>query len=337
MPLQLYDRGVRLLITPPADPSAGPPIPLLFNALPPLLGVPSVPQMAIEFSFSQTISPEPNAWMVTIRNASQSSRDSIAGKVKALRLWKPVAPVGLVDGVLVAGGQVVTTTVGGMAHLRLDAGYGGQLVPVLSGAAESVRGRWEGSTHVLEITGSDGGFNIHAAVPKKVFPAQTPAPAILAYLASTLQAVLAPTLGLALLAPFKLPGGATVKGDAVKGITDICDALQLSWWMESVAEQLTIFILREGETLPGVPQVVSPAKIPGAIQLHRAPEPVEGGGLEIVTDLAASIRLARPVLLASAAQQGPYRVESVEHRGANRGGVWTTRAKIRNPAFELGI
>lgn len=326
-----YDRGIRVLVVPPQDLAAATIAPLVFNARTPVNGLAPGPQFHIQFGAQKSLTPAPNAFTVRLYNLAQTTRDTISGTVRRLASWLPAGDVVKVDGVLRPGGQETTTTLAGMAHVRIDAGWGGAMQEVCSGTAERIRTYWQGQDRVTEITGSDGGFNIAVATANRVFPPQTPALAVLEYLAQTLGLTVAPTTGLAAIAGFKLVSGLACSGDCAKAIGDICDALQLSWWVEDGQ----VWILGDGESLPGQPVVVSPQAVPNAIRLRRSPDVLEDGALRIDCALASDLRVGHLVVLAAAEQRGTYRVEAVQHQGDNRGGAFASSATIRDPTALL--
>lgn len=326
MPLQ-YDRGIRVLVIPPQDLGTDAiTLPPVFNARPPVNGLPYEPQFHIQFAVQKTLTPAPNGFTVRLYNLAQTTRDTISGTVRRLASWLPAQDVVKVDGVLRAGGQEVITQLG-MAQVRVDAGWSGALQEVMTGTVERVRTYWQGQDRVTELQGTDGGFNLAVATANRVFPPQTPALAVLEYLAETLGLRVAQTTGLAAIGGFKLVSGLNCSGDCAKAISDICDALQLSWWVEDGQ----VWILGDGESLPGQPIVVSPKGIPNAIRLYRAPEVMENGALKIDCALATDLRVGHLVVLAASEQRGTYRVESVKHAGDNRSGSFASSAVIRDP------
>lgn len=333
MPGLQYDRGVRLTVLPPQDLAGVVRRDLLtFNARPPVPGVRSEPQLAIGFQVQRSLAQPVGTATITIRNLGQTVRDSLAGIVRSQATWKPPAAVVKVDGVLRPGGTEVTSTLAGMAAVRLEAGWGGALEQVFLGTATRVLSRREGPDWVTTIAATDGGFGLSKAVASKVFPPQTPALAVMEYLAQVLGVTLAPTQGLSAIGGFKLVAGLNCQGDCQQAIQDVCDALQLTWWCEDGQ----IWILGDGESLPGQPLVVSPELIPGAIRLYREAEPLEDQGLRLQCALAPSCRVGHLVVLASSQQRGTYRVEAVQHQGEARGGVFMTTAVVRDPVA-LGL
>lgn len=326
--IRQYDRGVRLTVYPPQDLGAAPTLPLVINPRPPLLGVPSEPQLHVTARVTNTLAPTPKTATITIRNLSQTTRDTMAGTVRSVQQWLPPQAVVKVDGVLRPGGQIVTSTLAGMAAVILEAGWAGALEEVFRGTATSVRSRRQGPDWITEIQATDGGFNLAKAAASKQFAPGSTSGAVLAYLAATLGLDLAPTQGLASLQGFVLAGGLSCVGDCAAAIQDMCDALRLLWWVEDGQ----IWILGEGESLPGQPLVVSPEPLPNAIRLYQEAEPIDGSGLRVQCALASALRCGHLVSLASSEQRGVYRVEGVEHDLDNRGGNFATMAVLRDPS-----
>lgn len=327
-----YDRGARVTIFPPQDLGAPVVAPLVFNARPPVQGLAHRPQHHVQFNCQRSLSPEPNPFTLRLYNLGRSTRDTISGTVRRLASWLPPQDVVKIDGILRAGGQQITSTIGGMAAVRIDAGWGGAMQQLFVGTAEQIRTSWEGQDRVTEIRGTDGGFNFVAAQANKTFGPGTPAATVLQYLVETLGMTLAPTGALAALQGFTLVAGLSVQGDCARGISDLLDPAELTWWVEDGL----VYVLGDG-SLPGQPLVVSPQKIPGAIRLFRTPEVMEAGTLRLECALAADMRVGHDVVLAATEQRGTYRVESVQHQGSNRVGAFTTSAVVRSPSAALGI
>jgi hypothetical protein len=332
--IRQYDRGVRVTILPPQDlagPGRGE---ITINARPPLQGVPQEPQIHVQAQVQRSLGPSPGTATIRLYNLAQTTRDQISGTVRSLARWRPSAPVVNVDGLLRAGGQEQTSTLAGMAAVRIDAGWSGALEPIFVGTVvRPPRHYRQGPLRVTELQCSDGGFGQAVSCPSKAFGPQTPATAILDYLAGVLGCTVAQTQGLAALAGFKLSQPVTVFGDAAQGITDLCDPLRLTWWTEAG----DLYVLADGESLPGQAVVVTPQEIPGAIRLYAEPEPADDGALRITCALASSIRCGHLVTVAATEQRGTYRVESLGHVVDNRGGAFATSAVIRNPTAALGL
>lgn len=331
--IRQYDRGVRVTILPPVG-LAGPLLPLEVNAVTPVPGTPAPPQIHVQASVSRSLGPSPGTCTVRLYNLAQTTRDQISGVVRSLARWKPTAPVVQVDGLLRAGGQEVTSTEAGMAVVRLEAGWAGSLEEIFLGTVvRPPRHYRQGPLRVTELQCSDGQFGETVSCPSQEFPPMTPVTAILQYLAKVLGLTIAPTSGFEAFQGYKHQGPITVFGDAAQGISDLCDPLQLTWWSE--AGQL--YILGDGESLPGQAVVVTPQEIPGAIRLYQEPEPADDGAVRINCALASTIRCGHLVTVAASEQRGTFRVESVVHQVDNRAGPMTTGAVIRNPTLALGL
>lgn len=332
MPAQRqYDRGVRVWIFPPYNFDAPPAGPLLINRAVPISGQPAPPQSAVTFSVAKTLSPEPNGATISLYNLTPSTRDRISGTVRRIVDWLPSALVVKIDGQLRPGGNEVTSQLAGMCGIVLDAGYSGALGHIFIGTVTRCRTARSGADTITTLTCTDGGFQVGVAVANQVFAPKTPALAVLRYLAGVLGLEVAETQGLELLAGFILPGGMNAIGDPHAGIRDILAPLQLAWWIEDGQ----IWVLADGETLPGQPVVVTMEPIPGAVRLREQPEVLDQGGLRIRCTLAPQIQLGHAVLVAGSDQRGIYRVETVSHGGFNRGGAFETAAVIRSPSAAL--
>lgn len=330
-PVRQYDRGVRVWLFPPQDLGGAATGPLVVNAQVPVSGLPAPVQTAVTFSVTKTLSPEPNGAAIKLWNLTTSTRDRIAGIVRRLVDWRSPSPVVKVDGVLRPGGNEVTSTLAGMCAVRLEAGYSGGLGVLFSGTVVRPRTSRSGADTVTELQCTDGGFQVGTGVANRVFAPKTPALAVVEYLAQVMGLELAATQGLTTIGGFTLQGGLNCTGDPQAAIRDILGVLGLGWWIEDGQ----VWVLNDGELLPGDPVVVSTQAIPGAVRLRETPEVLDQGGLRIRCTLAPQVRLGHGVLVAGGDQRGIYRVETVSHGGFNRGGTFETEAVIRSPSAAL--
>ena len=331
-PVLQYDRGTRLRLTPPVDLAGPPQPPIVLNLLVPVPGLPAPPQASITFSVSKTLTPQPNGAQIRVANLTSTTRDRISGIVRRVVDWRSPAPVLNVDGVLRPGGNVFTSTLAGLCAVELEAGYGGALGQLFSGTVTRCRTVRSGADRVTELTCTDG-IGASVAVANRSFTPGTPALAVVQYLAEVLGLGLAPTQGLAAFSGFVLHGGLHAHGDPLVGLTDVLGVVQLGWWIEDGQ----LWVLGDGETLPGQPVVVSAEPIPGAVRLRQEPDVLDQGALRIRATLAPEIRLGHAVVVAGSDLRGTYRVEALVHSGNNRGGDFTTEAVLRSPVAALGV
>jgi len=327
-PVRQYDRGARVWIFPPQDLGAETQAPLVINREVPISGLPARVQSAVGFSVQKTLTPQPNGATIRLWNLTPSTRDRISGVVRRVVDWLPDAAVVNIDGQLRPGGNEVTSQLAGMCGVRLEVGYSGGLGQAFSGTVTRVRTVRQGADRVTELACTDGGFQVGVATANRVFLPKTPALTVVEYLAETLGLELAQTTGLAAFAGFTLQGGLNCSGDPLAAITDILAVLDLGWWIEDGQ----LWILADGELLPGQAIVVSTQPLPNAVRLWSEPEVLDQGALRIRCTLAPQIRLGHAVAVTNSDLRGTYRVESVQHGGFNRGGAYETQAVVRNPA-----
>lgn len=322
----LFDRGIRLTVVAPAF--GGPLPPIVVNPIPPVPGGVAPPQIAIRFTVRKTLSSEPDRASVSLWNLQKTTRDVIAGAARRVIDWIPggvPTPLISIDGRILPGDPIVVDTVAGVAHMRLEAGYGGALAAIFDGAAAPVINRRSGPDWITTLQGGDAELPLTQAVGNMAFPPGTTAMAVLTYLATTMGLSIAPTAALAQISAYVLTGGAVVQGRARDAVAEIMAALQLSWWVDSGL----LWALAPGEVLPGPPVFCSPEAVPGFVRLLEAPMRIDDNGVAIRCQFHAPMRPGYACVIASSELAGSYRIEEVEHSGDNRAGQFVTEAIVR--------
>lgn len=325
-----YDRGVRLTVVPPLAVGGGVNPPVVINPIPPPGGgAPALPQIHVRFQVSKSLTPEPQRATVTVWNLAKTTRDSIAGASRRVVDWIPggvPTPLVKVDGRLLPSDPVVVDTTSGVAHMILEAGYGGVLSSLFAGVAAPVINKHVGGIDWrTTLHGGDSELGLTQGQANKTFNAGTPASAVLAYLASTLGLVVAPTAAAASLSAFILQAGLVAVGRARDGLRDLLEGVDLTWWVEDG----TLWILGDGEFIPGPPVLVSPEDIPGMHRLLESPMRVDDNGVRVRLQLAPEVRPGHQIVIASSELAGVYRIEDVLHSGDNRSGPFETAATVR--------
>lgn len=327
-----YDRGVRLTVIPPVPVDGSPALPVVVNPIPPPgAGAPALPQLRIRFTVRKSITPEPQRATVEVWNLQKTTRDSIAGAARRVIDWIPggvSTPLVSIDGRLRPADPIVVNTTGGVAHMVLEVGYGAALSTLFEGVAAPVRNRRMGPTWRTTLHGGDGELQLTQGVGGKSFEPGTPASVVLTYFATVLGLVVVPTAGSQLLSGYILQNGFVANGRARDGVSDLLNALQLTWWVEDGQ----LWILAEGEFVPGPPVFCSPEDIPGFIRLLEAPMRLDDGGVRCKMQLASTVRPGHTLIIVSSELAGNYRIESATHTGDNRFGPFNTQAVVRNQA-----
>lgn len=341
-PGRQWGRYASLVVTPL---SALPPI--VVNPEPSLPGVGPHP-LHIAFEVSKSVTPEPQRARVQLSNLSKATRDLLATVSRSTSNAQALGPT--IDK------RAILTTI---AQVR--AGYLG-LAPgaLITGNMGPAMSEHVGTDWITTITVGDAEATLAQAQCERSFEAGTPALEVLRYAAQCMGLVLAPQpipagIGayvlargfvayakardvvdamLAGIAPDLGQLGFVARGVAIG--SDLFDAFighepltrPLTWWVEDGA----IYFLERGSALPAPPVLVSATGEPGTVRLIERPERLENGAVRVVTLLHPVIRIGRSLTIKSKELAGAYRVESVVHRGDNRGGDFTSTADVR-PLF----
>ncbi len=333
-PLKLYDRGVRLQITPPIPGSradATIPGPILVNPIPPPGGgLPSVPQLRVVFSVTKSVSPEAQQGSVTVFGLAKTTRAIVSGNAKRAIDLEPPSKIGLPPDLrFLEGPPLLTAIASGVPYLRLEAGYGAVLSVIFEGTNVKVRNRRRGVDWATQFAISDGELQLNQTTVHKSFVPGTTAFVAVQYVAGAMGLTVVPTAGSATLSSYILSGGFAANGRASEALVELFPLIpKLSYFVDAGL----LWILAPGEVVPGPPVIVASEGVPGSVQLLEAPEPIDEYGVQIRALLAPQIRHGALIQLASREVVGGFRVESVTHAGDNRGGGFQTQATLRSIA-----
>ncbi len=306
-----------------------PPIPVVINPLPPTPGGKGPPQIHVRFTVSASLTPEPQRATIDVWNLQKLTRDAVAGASRRVVRWADgvLTPFIKVDGRFRPSDPVVVDTTSGVSHVTLEAGYDGQLSALFSGSCSPVRNRRIGGTEwITNMVAGDSELSTSQGVASMSFAPGTPAAAVLAYLAGVMGLTVAPTAAVATLGGFILQSGLVAMGRARDGLADLLAAADLSWWVEGGV----LYVLGDGEFVPGPPVFTSPEDVPGAHRLLESPMSVDDGGVAVKMQLAPEVRPGHQLLIASSELAGTYRIEHATHTGDNRSGPFTTEAIVRS-------
>jgi hypothetical protein len=348
--LRQFDRQISLTVVPPFGPGirVNPPTSFVLAG-----GAPLIPQLRITFEVRKTITPEPSTAQIEVFNLGTISRDRVSGVIR--RVIDFSQEFAFIDGRLITGSSLVpggtaekVSRVAGIAYVKLEAGYNGARSQLWSGNGDRVTSRRERVDWVTAISGGDGKLGITQGVSNRSFGAGTPAVVVADYLRTVMGlgtgTVLKPGNPLlpaslqtyVLGRPFVSTGRARDELTALLTLISAAEQENLGQVFPRALEWFVddgdLFILGPGAVLPLPPVRVSPLPDPTALRLLSTPRRTENDGLEIYTLLAPSLRPGRAVQLLSLEAAGAYRVEEVSHRGDNRGGEFTSTARLRNLA-----
>lgn len=324
-----FNRGIRITVIPPLPVGGTVSPPVVINPIPPLPAGKGPPQIHVRFSVSSSLTPEPQRAAIDAWNLQKLTRDSIAGASRRVTRWADnvVAPFVKVDGRFRPGDPIVTDTTSGVAHVTLEAGYDGNLSRIFAGTCSPVRNRRVGGVDwITSMIAGDSELSMTQGVASQTFAPGTPAAAVVTYLASVMGLTVAPTVAFGTLGGFLLKSGLVAVGRARDGLRDLLGAAGLSWWVEDGV----LYILGDGEFVPGLPVFTSPEDVPGAHQLLESPMPLDDGGVRVKMQLAPEVRPGHQLLIASSEVAGAYRIEHTTHTGDNRSGPFTTEAIVRS-------
>lgn len=328
-----YDRGIRLTVFPPVTLDGSVLPPFLVNPIPPPgAGLPALPQIHVRFTVDKSLTPEPQRATITVWNLAKTTRDTISGAAKRVVDWIPggvSTPIETIDGRIFAADPTIVDTIGGLAHARLEAGYGAALSVLFQGSVAPVINRRSGTDWITTMQAGDSELGLTQAVAGKSFEPGTPASAVLVYLAKTLGLTVAPTPSIATLATCILENGIVAEGRAREGLADLLGAADLDWWVEDGV----LWVLGPGEFVPGIPILTSSEDLPGMHRLLEAPMRTDDNGVVVKMRLAPEVSPGKRLVIAASELAGEYRVEHVTHAGDNRSGPFHSTAicRTQNP------
>lgn len=330
--LRQFDRACSLEVIPPTG------VGILVNPdFSVVAGIPIRPQLRVAFTVKKSITAEPNSASIKVWNLSKQSRDRAAGVVRrTVDFSKEFAFIDgrLIEGAAVGGTTELVTTAAGLAYVKLSAGYNRAPSVIFEGSSSALNSRRQRVDWFTEIEAGDGELGMQKGQANRVFAGPAQLVDVLNYLKETMGLkVGGTTLSIAnqTLPPGILNSTFFSGFAAVGRARDIFDAListaNAQWFVND--GELWI-VERDTGVLPGPPVRLSPAPDPSAARLLSKPRRLESDGVEVLALLNPSIRPGHAVTLVSGELSGQYRCESLEHRGDNRKGTFTTLAQLRS-------
>lgn len=327
-----FDRFVSATIIPANGPG------VIVNPYVPGVPLPTPNALRITGTVEKSIDASANRCEITIWNLAPAQRDRVAGVSRqTYTLGDIAASAGAPltakqraerNRVLAAGSAsdpVVITSIDGFATLRLEAGYQGAIGVIFDGVCETAKSESDGLDWRSVLRTSDASLAISRAITDGTpVPAGTPAAAYIATLAAqmglTVGSIAASNLAGYVFPRTYVPGLVRCRDE----LNELLGALECEWWVEDS----TLYVADFGTPLPLPPIIVSNAPSPGALLMLERPRQSEGSGLEIRTLLAPAIQLGRTVTVISPDAAGSYRVDAYTHTIDNRGGEFSTTARL---------
>jgi hypothetical protein len=331
-----FDRFVSATIIPANGPG------VLVNPYVPGVPLPTPNAIRITATIEKSVSAEANRAEVTVYNLGPFQRDRVAGVSRQTYTLGDLVPItGITraqrNRVLASSGAldpIVITSVDGFATLRLEAGYQGAIGVVFDGVCETAVNETDGIDWRSTLRTSDASLAISRAITDAT-------PVVAGTTAAAYIASLAAQMGLSVgsLAATNLLGY-TFPRTYVPGpvrcrdeLNELLGALECEWWIEDS----TLYAVNFGEPLPLPPVTLSNVGDVVGLMLLERPRQAEGGGLEVKTLLAPNLQLGRAVNVITADVAGAYRVDGLVHSIDNRGGEFSTTARLTSLAPLGGI
>ena len=322
-----FDRFASVTIVPANGPG------VLVNPYVPGVPLPTPNAIRVTANVSKSISAEANSCEVTVYNLSPLQRDRVAGVSRQVFTLGEAAAVSSLtraqrNRVLASSGAldpIVITSIDGFATLRLEAGYQGSIGVIFEGISETAKNEHDGIDWRSIVRTSDASLAISKAITDGTpVPPGTTAAAYVTQIAAQMGLTIG-SLVSANLAGYVFPRAYTPALVRCRDeLNTLLGALECEWWVEDGA----LYVVDFGQPIPlpaitvvGAPDVVG-------LRLLERPRQSEGGGLEIKTLLAPTMQLGRLVNVISADIAGAFRVDSVTHTIDNRGGEFSTTARL---------
>ncbi|MGB2800426.1 MAG: hypothetical protein WBC82_11370 [Dehalococcoidia bacterium] len=283
---------------------------------------PGVPQTRVDWRIRKGIGgSQPAEATVVMYNLAQSSRSTAAGELR--RIIDFSDEFAFLDGRLVTGadlgGEASVSAGTGFGRLKVSARYSGSSATarLFDGTLSFARSRRVGgNTWVTTAQGSDGIIQDTSAIADKFWGSDVSAPEVLDYLVRRVMVAELATEIPQALAKYTFAGGYDATNIYA---TDILDQLtkltRTQWWWDDGA----VYITDVGKPLPGPPIIVSSKSEPGARLLIDKPERTEDNQVVCPMLLSPDVRPNTLIRIRSNDLGGDHVVNSVEHRGQNRG------------------
>lgn len=335
-----FDRVASLQLVPLKGP------PVVINPQLPLVAGVRPPDLELVFNVAKQIGPSPQRAEVRVGNLSALSRNLLATMAESTAK-------------LAATGPSLDSRVFAATQATLTAGYSYASPGVLaSGALLRASSRHVGTEWVTTLVVGDSAAELDHAECDRSFEPGTPAIEVIRYCAATMGLLLAPTPVPAAVASYILTRGWVAQGrsrqtldailagvapdlsglhalaraaavvagqsffDAFAGVQPV--TRPVVWWVED----RQLWLLERGASLPAPPVVVSWQGAPGAAALLERPERADDRRVRVRMLLHPGVRLARRVQVIDPELGGIYRVDSLVHQGALRGGDFSTEATL---------
>lgn len=322
-----FDRFASARIVPAFGPG------VLINPYVPGAPLPTPNAIRIVATVEKSLGAEANRASVTVYNLGPFQRDRVAGVSRqTYTLGEMTGITGITraqrNRVLASGGAmdpVVITSIDGFATLKLEAGYPGAIGVVFDGVCETAVNEYDGVDWRSTLRTSDASLAISKAITDAtpVTPGTTAA-AYVASLAAQMGLSVGPLtatnlIGYAFPRTY-VPGPVRCRDE----LNELLGGLECEWWIEDS----TLYVTNFGEPLPLPPIVLTNVPTVAGMMLLDRPRQAEGGGLEVRTLLAPQMQLGRAVNVVTADVAGAYRVDSIRHQIDNRGGDFSTTARL---------
>jgi len=302
---------------------------------------PGVVQSRIDWRVRKGIGgSQPAEATVVMYNLAKSSRSTIAGQTR--RIIDFTDEFAFLDGRLVEGsdlgGQTSVSAGTGFGTLRISARYSGSssTARLFDGTLMFARSRRIGGhTWITTAQGGDGVIQDTSAIADKFWSGDVAATEVLDYL---IRRVMVAELATAIppeIANYTFSGGYDATNYYATDILDaLTDLTRTQWWWDDGA----VYLTPRGQALPDPAIVVSSSLTPDARLLIDKPERTEDNQVICPMLLSPDVRPNKLLRLISSELGGDYIVNTVEHRGQNRGSTAVSRTIATcSPAGVIGF
>ncbi len=252
-----------------------------------------VRDLDVSFTCEKSLESEPNTCTVIVRNFAPATRAEIQRK-----------PL----------------------HIRLEAGWDGNLETVFVGDLRYAESYSDGPTILTEMTVADGGRAYSHARVNRSFVRGSSALQVLQDVAAQMNLTVPKNASDAQELITQYAAGASVYGNASKQLTAVLKPHKMSWSVQNGRLQ----ILRDGDTNSATAILIS--QDTGLINSPRYGEPKEKGKPPVLTastTLKPSVIPGCLIRVESRDLRGSFRVERARHSGDTYQGVPTTEIEAK--------
>jgi hypothetical protein len=297
----------------------------------------SDPQLEVQFSIVQRLTPDPNAGRIQIMNLGPSSRGWIQSNVRrSVNVANTtITPNGSTAKPGTRSNSKAETHARADVYVEIEAGYDDRTGIIFEGSTQKTRDtHTPGAQWVTDVIVGDALASQMGAIVSRQFTKGARVLDALRHLVGVMGLGLGNLSAASLTAAIgtgskTFPLGLTMQGNAKWFVDKILSLTGAEWFVDAGE----FFIVRRSAALEEPEIFLSPDT-----GLIGRPQPTEDDGVTIGMQIRTDVRIGRRVRVESNSVRGVYRVDELRHTGNNRRGQFMSTAILRsiNPLPAIG-